>query len=384
MPTTIRGLNDGFRFGGIGHREHDLADYAGARLKTIVHEIEQGTMDTTRFTGVAVGLTLGITDAAIAVTPLPKTFTLGAGLAVKHNCNLMALTYQILTDATVTSRSLTIAVYGISQFGTPICERVTWSAIPASTLSPKYGSKIFARIDKWVVESALHIQDLDVVSFGVALGDGGVNGTTILPANPKFALPCRVKDLDDVIACRAYVYGMNAYVNYTAGLGAANVPTAWRLGEAVYQGASLAAATAKGILIAAYDSDSAGVDTKYGRILIQQVTGLFANGVPLRQDETNQGVVAAATIKATATTANSGAAGYIIGHSSWDKALNFRDYLSGVKMTLDQGNSAVTLSNLGVVSDATSIDAQGWQQLHWRYRIEITCRTSIGVRSKRR
>lgn len=378
MGRVKRGLNNASRFGGVGVREHDFADYAAGRTVRIVHEIEQATMDSTRFTGITTAGIMGITGSPT----LPKEFFPAA--AVKYNCNLMALTCQILADGTVATRALTMTVYGMGMFGAPIAETFNWSGVTAGQLVGKSGTKIFARVDKWVVESVSNLQANDVISIGVALGDGGVSGLTILPATPKFALPCRIKDEADIISCQARVFGMNAYVNYIQGVGGANVPTAWRLGEWVYQGVSLATATAKGRLIAAYDSERAGIDTHRGRLIIQQVTGLFADSVNLKQEEDAVGGAAPATVKATAANALSGAAGFILGDSTWDKTLNFRDYLGGAKMLVDVGNSAVTLSNLGATSDPTSIDAQGWQQLHWKYRIEIVCRSSVGVRSKSR
>lgn len=388
MPTFSRGALP-TRLGGIGHSERDMADYASNRISTIVHEIEFGTMGGDWFTGVMFASTWGVNGAP----SLPKTITkANGGLLNNENINAMAVRYGLIS-ADGATKTLVFTVYGRNIFNAPVQETVRFVAVAPSIGTGTFinGTIPLAFIDQIVVTSASGINALDVFLIGPNMGDAGQPASGTADVNPVFALPTRIKDANDLVSVKAYVYGNLAVVGYFKGQAAAGAPTAWQIGTPVYQvvggvgAGGINSATARGMLVGVHETDFSGLNTHTGRILIQEVTGFFKGADNVDSDLIQfTGNPGAEVLKArgTLTFPDPGvpaSGGTILQSSVWHKAIDFLRFPSYI--TVDPGKGSIKLSNPGGVS---SPDPFGWQQLHWRYRIEIKCWSSVGVRSKKR
>jgi len=376
--------------GGMGVWEENYAPYAGPRTVSIIHDLNTGSMAGDWIVGTVVAGTVQTDSGVVSIagTPalpiqmLPPSATFAArGIINFMNIAPMALVLTVLDGLGVAgTRRLRAEIYGRNQFGKPIMEvfDVTMVSTGSATSAQAIGKKIYAFVDSIKITNATGFQAAtDAFQIGPYLGDGNFNaGGALVNANvnPRFALPCRVSGKEDIMACLVEVWGNQATVPYTAGQGAANFPTPWRLGQFVYQGASLAAANCKGILTAAWDtSDITGINTKVGTIMIRRVLGQFQAAVPIKQDFDASGGAAAGTTKAT------GAVGQISTQRTWDQTLDFVNYRNGEKMTVDADNSSIFLSNAGTGFESNPITAEGWQAAHVTYRVIITVRSTLGI-----
>lgn len=379
-----------YTLGGIGDWENDFAPYAGGRSVTVVHDLEASLLDGAFTIGTRQPSALPSQNGTVDLrgTPTlpvmllpPDAAFVDRGIVNQTQIAMMALSAQLFEAVAVAGvRRLRMEVYGKTQFAHPVMEvfDLNFTGTGGGVQSVRVnGTRIFATVDAIKITHASGLQTFDVLQLGPFLGNGGslVAGapSTNANGNPRFALPCRVNGKEDILGCRVETWGRDAVVPYTQGQGAGSLPTQWVLGKQAYQGATLATATAHGLLVSVHETVvSAVANSNEGRIFLHSAAGLF-NNTAIRQDFNNDGTASPARVVAV------GATGEILQASSWDGVLDYSNYRGGEKMTVDTSNTSIYLSNAGTGFETAPISNDGWQSSHSRYKVIITVRTSVGV-----